>query len=115
MVVEEYDTEFGYSLRGLGDRYSLKAYELRPHEIATINEVKKCIKKNVYNETSTVLEHLSALNSLLKKMELIALSEERAGLVNWELKSSIDEVRALCDNLIKISASLPLFKLYRIT
>jgi hypothetical protein len=112
MSLEEYDAEFGYSIRELGQKYSLKAYELQPHERDTILEVTKGLENGSYEDYGTVLEHLGILNSLLKRIGLIALSEERTGLVNWELKSSIEEVKVLCSKLTKLSASLPRIKVY---
>ena len=113
MASDEYEVEFGYSLNEFEKKYGMKTYIIQQHEANTIDEIRLHLDNKLYRDHGTVSAHLKALNLLLKRMGLIAFGEERAGMVNWQLKSRIKEVEDLCNQLMQLSTELPTIRLYR--
>lgn len=113
MEPEEYDSLTGYALKDLKSKYLQREYELQPHEEDTIEGVKEQLESGFYDDRSVVIEHSRILKALLEKLQTIYSAEEKAGLVNWQLRAKIAELRQISVRLTRQLGIVPKFKVFR--
>ena len=112
-MFEDYDTEFGYSFSDLRKGYSKRAYEVPDYDVHSLEEIGRCIAAGRYGERGECLEHSRYLEDLQKRFSMIALAEEREGIMNWELREVIEKVRLLIKQLAGIAEKLPAAVVYK--
>ncbi|MBI4439218.1 hypothetical protein HY640_04760 [Candidatus Woesearchaeota archaeon] len=111
VAADEYAFE-GYPVSEVKSRYGVKPYRLESYELDSIREVKSMLASMRYRSRETVEEHIAFMESLVKKLNLIAVTEEREGVMNLELRQSISEVRGLCAQLVELSGKVERAELY---
>ncbi len=105
-MFDDYDSEFGYSLNELGRSYGRKAYKVPDYDLDSLNEIEQCMLNDRYGDRFQCFEHLRYLENLEKQLSLIALAEEREGIMNWELREVLGKVKALSAHLSSFSHSV---------
>ncbi len=99
MVVDEYSFE-GYPVSEVKTRYGLKPYRIEDYEQRSIEEVQAMLaRKRGYTDLETIEQHLSFMESLAKKLNLILASEEREGIMNLEMRQCINDIKNCCVQL----------------
>ncbi|MBI2574744.1 hypothetical protein HYV82_02570 [Candidatus Woesearchaeota archaeon] len=99
MVADEYSFE-GYPVSEVKTRYGLKPYRIEDYEERSIDEVRAMLaRKRGYTDVETIEQHLSFMESLAKKLNLILASEEREGIMNLELRQCINDIKNCCVQL----------------
>lgn len=109
----EYDSQTGYSIKDLKSKYLQREYELQEYEKDTIEGVREQLENGFYDDRGVVLEHSRILRNLLEKLQAIYSAEEKAGLVNWQLRAKIDELRQICSRLMELLGFVPKFRIFR--
>ena len=105
MRTEEYDIE-GY-FRGDDIRKNERCYSLQHYEAKSISEIQQGL--NLGNmDKEQMPNYLSYLDNLELKFSNILITEEKEGLINWELKSAISLIRKLKDELRTLSKEVKL-------
>ena len=112
-MFEDYDTEFGYSFSDLRRGYSRKAYEMPDYDSHSMEEIEQCLATRKYSEREKCLEHEKYLEDMQKRLSMIALAEEREGLMNWELREVLEKVRMLIRQLAAVMEKLPAVVVYK--
>lgn len=113
MAVDDYDVEFGYSLNELTDNYSKKAYVLSGYELHSLEEIERCLAERKYIDRSECVEHERYLENMQKRLSMILLAEERAGIMNWELREFLKRARNLAAQMGAVAKQLPEIADYR--
>ena len=113
MIFEDYDVEFGYSFSDLRRGYSRKAYEMPDYYLHSLEEIELCLATRKYAERGECLEHSKYLEDMQKRLSMIALAEEREGMMNWELREVIEKVRLLIKQLAAVAEKLPVVVVYK--
>lgn len=91
----------GYPVEEVKQRYGKEPYKLQDHEQKSIDDIKRCSEKSVYDKDSEALEEsIMYLQSLVKKLSLIAMAEQNEGIMNIDLRGKIEEVKALYAKLM---------------
>ncbi|MBI2580855.1 hypothetical protein HYV85_03525 [Candidatus Woesearchaeota archaeon] len=112
-MFEDYDTEFGYSFSDLRRDYSRKAYAVPDYDAHSLEEIELSLATSKYAERGECLEHSKFLEDLQKRLSMIALAEEREGIMNWELREVLEKVRRLTRQLAAVMEKLPEVVVYK--
>lgn len=112
-MFEDYDVEFGYSFSDLRRGYSRKAYAVPDYDAHSLEEIELCLAARKYAERGECLEHSKYLEELQKRLSMIALAEEREGIMNWELREVLEKVRRLIKQLAEAMERLPSIVVYK--
>lgn len=113
MAFEDYDTEFGYSLTELRNSYGRKAYEVPDYEMRSLEEIEMLLDGGKYAERGECSEHLKYLEDVQKRLSMIALAEEREGIMNWELREVLERTRRTFVRLSALYGQLPVIVVYK--
>ncbi len=70
-------------------------YKIEYHDKDSINEIKKMIVNNLYQDRNTVKEHLLFLENLAGKLQDALQAEQSQGESAWNLRKFIAEVKNL--------------------
>ncbi len=114
MMFEDYDSEFGYSFSDLRRDYSRKAYAVPDYDAHSLEEIELSLATSKYAERGECLEHSKFLEDLQKRLSMIALAEEREGIMNWELREVLEKVRVLTRQLAAMMERLPEVVVYKL-
>ncbi|MBI2575466.1 hypothetical protein HYV82_06300 [Candidatus Woesearchaeota archaeon] len=91
----------GYPVEEVKQRYGKEPYRLQDHEQKSIDDVKRCTEKGMYEKDTEALEEsIVYLQSLVKKLSMTAMAEQNEGIMNVDLRSKIEEVKALYAKLM---------------
>ena len=77
-------------------------YEMEYYDKDSINEIKKMIANNLYQDANTIQEHLLFLEHLAGKLQQALSAEQGRGESAWNLRKNIDEVK----NIFNVLSSL---------
>lgn len=113
MAFEDYDAEFGYSLSELRNSYGRKAYEVPDYEMRSLEEIEMLLDRGKYAEREGCSEHLKYLEDVQKRLSMIALAEEREGIMNWELREVLERIRRTFMRLSALYGQLPAIVVYK--
>ncbi len=116
MIFEDYDVEFGYSFSDLRRGYSRKAYEVPDYDLRSLEEIELRLASpsHKYSERVECLEHLKYLEDMQKRLSMIALAEEREGVMNWELRGILERVKVLTRQIAAMMERLPEVVVYKL-
>ncbi len=91
----------GYPVEEVKQRYGRDAYKMQVYEIQSLKDIRNCMQKGLYDENQEMLEeNIMYIQSLIKKLSMVAMTEQNEGIMNTELRSSIEEVKALYGQLM---------------
>lgn len=91
----------GYPVEEVKQRYGKEPYRLQDHEHGSINDIRLCTEKGTYDKDAEALEEsIMYLQSLVKKLSMTAMAEQNEGIMNIDLRSKIEEVKALYAKLM---------------
>jgi len=79
-----------------------QAYTLSHSDHTTISSIKTLLISKAYKELFTVDNHLLLLESIKRRLSIICAGETSTGLMNWDLKQHISDLRELMNNLRQI-------------
>jgi hypothetical protein len=74
-------------------------YELEYYDRQSLQEIRKMITGNSYNDASTISEHLLFLEHLADKLQQIIANEQSAGVSAMMLRTNILEIKNIHDTL----------------
>lgn len=91
----------GYPVEEVKQRYGKEPYRLQDHEHNSISDIKQCMEKGRYDKDTEALEEsIIYLQSLVKKLSMTAMAEQNEGIMNIDLRSKIEEVKAMYAKLM---------------
>jgi|GEM_PF-3593105 len=91
----------GYPVEEVKQRYGKEPYRLQDHEHGSIDDIRRCMEKGRYDrDTEALEESIVYLQSLVKKLSMTAMAEQNEGIMNIDLRSKIDEVKAMYAKLM---------------
>lgn len=100
MPEQSYSFE-GYPVEEVKQRYGKEPYRMQDHEQKSIDDIRRCSEKSIYDKDSEALEEcIMYLQSLVKKLSMIAMAEQNEGIMNIELRAKIEDVKALYAKLM---------------
>ena len=91
----------GYPVEEVRQRYGKEPYRMQDHEQQSISEINRCTEKGMYDKDSEALEEsILYLQSLIKKLTMIAMAEQNEGITNMEIRSRTEEVKGIYAKLM---------------
>ena len=91
---------------GVASKPVQQAYWLTERDFTMINTVKMLLTKKAYTELFMLDSHLLLLESIKRRLSVISMGEISNGLVNWDVRHHISELRELMGNLRKLRKDL---------
>ncbi len=81
-------------------------YEIDKHERDSIEDIKKSIKGEKYNNVEIVQESLEFLERLANKINIAIQNQKKENKTSWELESDLINIKKIFDDLNKVMQSL---------
>ncbi len=85
---------------------NMKAYTLSNRDQTFVTAVSNRLQTIAYHELFSVDNHLLTLDSMRKKLTLIAAGERRQGMHNWVVRQNIHEINSLISRLYSVRKTL---------
>ncbi len=93
--------EEGYPVEEVKQRYGKDSYKLQLYEIQAINDIIQNFQKGKFDNNPEMLEeNMIYLQSLIKKLSMVAMTEQNEGIMNVELRTKIEEIKGLYSKLM---------------
>ncbi|MBI2133902.1 hypothetical protein HYU11_04425 [Candidatus Woesearchaeota archaeon] len=93
--------EEGYPVEEVKQRYDKDPYRLQQHEMLAIQDIRQSMEKGRFdNNPEMIDENATYLQSLVKKLTMVAMTEQNEGLMNAELRTKIEEIKGLYSKLM---------------
>ena len=110
---EEYDLWSGLSLEALKARETARQYTLPYYDRKTIAEIEQCLNQGSYTSRDIVLEHLTCLDAIAKKLAMVSVLEHQNHVVDSTLDAERQHLRDLIVKMEQLLTRLPRAKIYR--
>ena len=81
-------------------------YNVSQIDIKNLEEIRRCIKENVYKESKHAKEHLEFLEDMGDKLRKVAGREVKAGMGSWDVIKFIKEIKKVYDELYDVFLKL---------
>ncbi len=93
--------EEGYPVDEVKQRYGRDSYKLQLHELHAIADIKLNLQKGRFDDNAEMIEeNMIYLQSLVKKLSMVAMTEQNEGIMNAELRTKIEEIKGLYAKLM---------------
>ncbi len=90
----------GYPVEEVRQRYCRVAYRLQDYEQKACDEIRQMLERGRFRNPDVIEENILFLQSLVKKLTLVLSSEQNEGILNSELRTRIEEIKALYSRLM---------------
>ncbi|HYD03310.1 MAG TPA: hypothetical protein VEC16_03335 [Alphaproteobacteria bacterium] len=77
-------------------------YELEKHERASMEEIRKSLKKGKYKKKEDIQSSLEFMQKLANKINIAIVNEKKDNKTTWELEADLVELKKVFDELEKM-------------
>lgn len=77
-------------------------YEMERHERASLEEIRKSLKKGKYTKKEDIQNSLEFLQKLANKINVAIVNEKKENKTTWELEADMTELKKVFDELEKM-------------